>query len=363
MSLRITHYYPRAWMGDGGCTSAVHGWASAVAGTGAEVTVVSDGNGQPPALPHVRWLSTRHRASGRLRVPVGLEQLLEAKDVLVLHSGWAYHNVVAARAALRSRIPYVLTPHGAYEPNVFRRSRRTSKRLWWTVFERRLVTRASAVHLFFEEEQQQLRQLGYTGPVIVAPTGLTTIPDSTTTAARSKFLLWMGRFDIETKGLDLLLQALALLPPRTRPQARLHGPDWRAEKRQTEQLVRDLHLEDVVTIGPPLYGAQKWEVLRECGVFVFPSRWDAQSVMLLEAAAAGAPIVATNTTPFGRYLAAQRAALVVEAAPHALAAAIARVFASDEAIEYGSRAAGLVRDRFSWPAVAESYTRQLAAVL
>ena len=31
MNLRMVHYYPRAWVGDGGCTSAVRGWASALA--------------------------------------------------------------------------------------------------------------------------------------------------------------------------------------------------------------------------------------------------------------------------------------------------------------------------------------------
>src|SRR4030095_14349859 len=107
--------------------------------------------------------------------PIGLEQLLYGQDLLVLHSGWVYHNVQAARSAARSGVPYILTPHGAYDPNIFKRRRR-SKRLWWKLFERNLVTRARAIHVFFEEQRDELRELGYTGPVIVAPTGLT-IPD------------------------------------------------------------------------------------------------------------------------------------------------------------------------------------------
>ena len=361
MNLRIVHYYPRAWVGDGGCTAAVRSWASALAETGAHVTVACDGNGEAPPIHNVRWVSTRHKGWGRMRAPVGLERILDGQDLLVLHSGWVYHNLQAARSAARAGVPYVLMPHGAYEPNVFKR-RSTSKHVWWRIFEQGLVTRARAIHVFFEEQSDDLRQLGYTGPVVVAPTGMS-IPDFTSPSARSSHVLWMGRFDIETKGLDLLLHALASLHPRVRPRARLHGPDWRDGKQQTAQLVRELGLEDFVAIGPALYGTEKWEALRNCGLFVFPSRWDAHSVMLLEAAAAGAPIVVTSTTPFGRYLAAQQAALLVEAMPQAIASGIARGCSSEVGDECGIRASELVREKFSWPAVAESYAQQVSALL
>src|SRR5262245_28678887 len=159
MNKRIVHYYPRAWVGDGGCSSAVRGWAAALAETGAQVTVVYDGDGNPPASGDVRWLGASHRAWGRIRFPIGLEKILRGQDLLVLHSGWVYHNVQAARSATRSGVPYLLTPHGAYDPNVFNRRRR-SKRLWWRTFERHLVTRARAIHVFFEEQRDELRQLG-----------------------------------------------------------------------------------------------------------------------------------------------------------------------------------------------------------
>jgi glycosyltransferase involved in cell wall biosynthesis len=361
MNLSVVHYYPRAWVGDGGCTAAVRGWASALADAGAEVTVVCDQEGEAPRESQVCWLSAPHRAWGRIRFPIGLEQILHGRDLLVLHSGWVYHNVQAARSAARSGVPYVLTPHGAYDPNVFKRRRR-SKRLWWKVFEHQLVTRARAIHVFFEEQRDELRQLGYTGPVIIAPTGLT-IPDFKTQVGRSEFLLWMGRFDIEIKGIDLLLHALASLPPSARPRARLHGPDWRGGKQQARQLVRELGLGDYVQIGPPLYGSEKWEALRGCGFFIFPSRWEGQGLMALEAAAAAAPLVVTSTTSVGRHLAAAQAAILVEPTVESIAAGIVRGYSSSDAGEFGARASQLVRERFSWPAVAESYAHQLRDLL
>jgi glycosyltransferase involved in cell wall biosynthesis len=296
-----------------------------------------------------------------MRAPVGLGPILDGGDVLVLHSGWVYHNLQAARAAARSRVPYLLTPHGAYDPNIFKR-RSGSKKVWWKVFEQQLVTRAHAVHVFFDEQRDELRDLGYTGPVIVAPTGLT-IPAFTPQAARAEFLLWMGRFDIEIKGIDLLLQALASLDPRVRPRTRLHGPDWRGGKEQTKHMVRELGLDDYVTIGPALYGAEKWDALRDCGLFIFPSRWEGQGLIALEAAAAAAPLIATNTTSVGRHLAAARAAFLVEPTAQSIAAGIVRGRATADNEEFGIRASQFVRERFSWPVVAESYAEQLKALL
>jgi glycosyltransferase involved in cell wall biosynthesis len=308
----------------------------------------------------VRWLSTEHRGSGRLRAPVGLERILDGNDLLIIHSGWAYHNLKAARAAAHMGLPYLITPHGAYEPNVFRR-RKTLKTIYWTLFEKQLVMRARAIHVHFDEQADELRALGYRGPVVIAPNGVR-IPELTPRTDKSDYVLWMGRFDIETKGLDLLLQGLASLKPAARPRTRLHGPDWRGGKEQTEQLVRHLGLEECVSIGPPLYGSDKWDALRECGVFVFPARWDGQSVMLLEAAAAGARLVVTNTTPVGRYIAAHQGALLVDAKPDAIASGMVRGLSS-EADGLGPRASQVVHERFSWPAVAESYAKQLRAVL
>jgi glycosyltransferase involved in cell wall biosynthesis len=360
MNRRIVHYYPRASVGDGGCSSAVRGWASAVAQTGAQVSVVCDDMGDIPPSGQVCWLATAHRRRGRFRCPVGLERVLSRGDVLILHSGWVYYNVHAARVAAASGVPYVLTPHGAYDPNVFRRTR-PAKRIWWALFERRLVRQACAIHVFFEEQRQQLRQLGYTGPVIIAPNGLAAPPFEPRPAG-STDLLWMGRFDIETKGIDLLLCALASLPPAMRPSTRLHGPDWRGGRQRVADLIRQLHLEGVVTIGDPLYGAEKWKALRDCALFVFPSRWEGQGLMALEAAAAAAPLVVTSTTAVGRHLAAADAAILVEPTPESIAAGIL-TGCSAPARELGARASAFVRKQFSWPSVAESYAQQLQAVL
>jgi glycosyltransferase involved in cell wall biosynthesis len=295
-----------------------------------------------------------------LRYPVGLGNYLKDADLLMLHSGWVYHNARAARDAQRAGVPYLITPHGAYDPNVFAR-RRAIRELWWRTLEDPLLRRALAVHVSFEGERLQLERR-YSGPVIVAPYGFAAPQLGHERPRSGDYLLWMGRFDVQQKGIDLLLTALARLPSDHRPRTRLHGPDFRGGKQAALNMVRQLGLERDVTVEPPIYGDDKWRALRECKLFVFSSRWDSNSVAVLEAASAGAPIVATSTTFIGQAFAAEEAAILVDADASSMADGILAA-SSPEARRVGARAAQVVREKFSWPSVAESFLRQLEKLL
>ena len=360
--MRIVRYYPRALTGDGGMTNAVRQWSSYAARAGAEVTMAFD-RGVPPAEPNgVRWQAVRHEGPDALRVPCDLEQALDGADVLVLHSAWALHNVRAAEVARRLGVPYLLEPRGAYDPHIVRR-KRLLKAAWWHVWERALVANAAAIHVFFEPERAHLEALGYHGDVVVAPNGIVPPRDVTWDGGSGGYVLWMGRFDPEHKGLDLLLGALALLPPGERPSLRLHGPDYRlgGGKEAVRRMVEQLALGDAVAIGEPVHGTAKWELLSRATGFVYPSRWEAFGNSVAEAAALGVPTL-TTPYPFGQFLAARGGAFVADANPAALAEGL-RALRSPAARATGGRGARVVRECMPWDIVTRSWLEQTEAVL
>ena len=357
-SLRLAHYYPRALAGDGGCSYAVRGWASVCAELGAHVAVGYDEPGDRRIEGSVDVRRLPHRGRGPLRMPHDLDQILDC-DYLILHSAWVSHNLRAGNIAFRRGVPFIITPHGAYDSNVFAR-RPIEKQAWWTLLERRLVGRASVVHLFFEEERTRMRDLGYCGPVLVAPNGVT-IPPIDRHRDEGRYVLWMGRFDVHNKGLDILLNAIARLREQERPPVRLHGPDWRGGKAEAIELIRRLGLKQTVTVGPPMYGESKWRTLSNASLFVFPSRWEAQGIIALEAAGSGAALVATDTTFVGREFIAESAAIGANADPDDLAAAILRGWMSDTE-EVRRKAVALVRSRYSWEAVGRRFLSELRRI-
>ncbi|MGH2811588.1 MAG: glycosyltransferase, partial [Actinomycetota bacterium] len=294
--MRIVRYYPRALIGDGGMTGAVRRWSQGLAETGAEVVIAFDRGDLSVDGAGVEWIKVRHVGRKGFRIPVGLEEILAEADLIVLHSGWVSHGIRAASVARRLGIPYLLEPRGAYDPHILSRRPRL-KRTWWSVWEESLVMNARAVHVFFDEEEPHVRGLGYPGPLVVAPNGAEPGGEQWD-GGSGGFLLWLGRFDPEHKGIDLLLDGLALLPRPRRPKVRLHGPDWRGRKQLVEAMVAERGLSGWVSVEEAVYGDDKLSLLRTASGFVYPSRWDACPNAVLEAVGMGVPTM-TGPYPLG----------------------------------------------------------------
>jgi glycosyltransferase involved in cell wall biosynthesis len=223
-----------------------------------------------------------------------------------------------------------------------------------------MVRAARAVHLFFHDEEPQLRRLGYRGPVVVATNGIDP-PPSRWDGGSGGYVAWLGRFDPHHKGVDLLVEAVGRIPAPERPALRLHGPDWRGGKGRIARAVHEQGLSRWIEVCDAVYGQDKWEVLSRAGAFVYPSRWEGFGNSVAEAAAIGVPIVATPY-PLGRVLAARGAAILAEATSESIAAALRQLRRSDTAA-LGRCARDVVLGEMGWDKVARSWLAQVEATL
>ena len=357
--MRIVQYHPRASGGDGGITNSVRRLSEALARAGAQAIIVSDAETEAPDFDGVIWRMIEHRRLGRLLFPVAFDEAIRDADLVVLNSAWTLHNVLAARTARRLGIPYVLAPRGAYDPHIFRRNR-VLKMIWWWTAERRLVSGACAIHVFFSSQGQGLAHLGYMGPVLVAPNGVA-VPIPPPSITTGGYFLYLGRFDPEHKGLDLLVRAVAAAPRGSLPLVRMHGPDWANGKERVMRLVDELGVGDRILIGDAVYDDAKWQLLAAASGFIYPSRWEGFGNAAAEACALGVPTVVTPY-PLGRYLADHDAAILADPTVDALLAALTQLN-SPKAAAIGQRAARLVRETFTWDSVAQAWIDQAGALL
>jgi glycosyltransferase involved in cell wall biosynthesis len=155
------------------------------------------------------------------------------------------------------------------------------------------------------------------------------------------------------------------VPPAERIPTFIMGRDW-GMRPGLELQARRLGIEhDLIWLGhvedPSIYRA----VFRRAAAFLFPSEWEAFGLVLLEAMAAGVPIVATAVGGVPEVLDGGRAGrLVPYGDPDALAAGIREALGSPE------KSAALVAvgrrrvQNFSWDRVIEDHLalyRELAA--
>ncbi|HEV2165666.1 MAG TPA: glycosyltransferase family 4 protein [Thermoplasmata archaeon] len=243
----------------------------------------------------------RHRAIPLLPAPHGLGtfapgQLLDAlssrADVLHAHAFGYFPTWAGTLARRLGTAKLAITAHsdeGSGTPGSWRYAR--------------LVTlgtlrQADRVVAQSEIESDRLRELGVDpGRIERIPTPIDLgefrlLPPRAPKGPRA-VVLYVGRLYLAQKGLDVLLRAVARLPSELRPDLRLVGEDWGGLDRLVA-LARHLGLEDRVRL---LGGLPRAQVLREYGaadLFVLPSRFDSFPVVLLEAMAAGLPILATR---------------------------------------------------------------------
>ncbi len=104
-----------------------------------------------------------------------------------------------------------------------------------------------------------------------------------------KYILYLGRYDISQKGLDLLLKAYALTDPKnTLPLAFYgHGSD----ENTLRETITNLKLSSRVSVHKGAYDKKKEEVLSHASSVAFPSRHEGFSLFSLEALASGLPLI------------------------------------------------------------------------
>ena len=163
----------------------------------------------------------------------------------------------------------------------------------------------------------------------------------------------VGRFS-EEKGHRYLLEAMARLR-ETLPEARLVLVGYGALEGDLRSRAAGLGLDGTVTFAGERDSS---EVLRSFDVFVQPSLYESQGIAILEAMAAGVPVIATEVGGVGDAVRNEVTGLLVPPAdPDALASAVVRL-AGDRVLSdrLSGEAARAVRERFSIASMLQAYS-------
>ncbi|MGH3333962.1 MAG: glycosyltransferase family 4 protein [Nocardioidaceae bacterium] len=162
---------------------------------------------------------------------------------------------------------------------------------------------------------------------------------------------FIGRLDEPRKGLDILLDALPAIA-RQRPGVRLlvvgRGDVVRARSRIREDL-----RENVLFLGP-VDDREKAQVLRTADVYVAPNTGgESFGIILVEAMAAGACVVASDLPAFDRVLEGGRCGLLFDVGDStALGEEVCALLADQKRREELREAAGAAVDQYDWANVA-----------
>lgn len=170
--------------------------------------------------------------------------------------------------------------------------------------------------------------------------------------ARPPLVLFIGQL-VPRKGYDLLALAMPLVA-RAVPEARfVFVSHNRGGEPELRRIAAEGGVAERLAIVGPVSEAEKIGLLREAAVMAAPSRYEGFGIPLIEALAAGAPVVTTDVVAGNEIIAHERTGLLTPYGDvEALAAAIIRLL-RDRAL--GARLAAAGRT--------EAFTRYSAETL
>ncbi len=310
-------------------------------------------------IPGRKALSLRHPE--RLwRQPVADELITRIRSFrpdLVNSHLWTWDKIpTVADAARRTRTPFVQSLYDSWgSGKLGRRAMRALNRAAG------LTALSRATRDYFSSFARRARQ----AHIVLGGVDLAAAEAAPAYRRERPYILSAARIDLRQKALDLLVEAFALAAPEFLSVDLLiagDGPD--REKLAALAAARGI-ADRVFVLGARLR-AELWSLYKGARCFAMPSRMpEGLGLVFLESMACGRPVIATAAGgALEIVFHGDNGLLVDRLEPAAWAGAIRAMLADAAACDaMGRRGYAMVRERFSWRAVAERHCAAYAEAL
>lgn len=294
-------------------------------------------------------------------------------DIIHSHGLWMYPSLLSERWGRWSGRPRIVSPHGMLDGWALR-NRRWRKCLAFFMYEKRNLTRSTAIHALNERERMAIRGLGIAAPIAIVPNGVRLVesrryeaPWDVEWAAGKKVLLYLGRIH-RKKGIDMLIDALIDL----RRKGSSFMEEWvvavvgwgeREFEGALKEKVSEGGVEKSVLFVGGLFGEDKQAAYACADAFILPSLSEGLPMVVLEAWSHSLPVLITSecNLPCG---AAVGAAIDIEPSSISISIALESMneIADEELVRMGKKGRRLVEREYSWEVVADKMAEVYAWV-
>ncbi len=235
-----------------------------------------------------------------------LERFRASEEIAydLVHSHYYLSGQIGSLARNHWRVPHAFMFHtlGVLKNRIASSPKEPGLRI---AAEKRLAVECDLIFAATEREKRQLVELygASPGKIHVVPCGVDTEKFQTAERSESRarlelregepVILYVGRFD-PIKGVDRLLAAASILRRELRPRVVLvgGGGENASEERKLRALCSELSLNDCVTFAGRKVHDELPDYYRAADVLVLPSHYESFGLVVLEALACGAPVVA-----------------------------------------------------------------------
>jgi glycosyltransferase involved in cell wall biosynthesis len=258
--------------------------------------------------------------------------------------------------ARRARIPYLLRTIGQLSPWSLAQSK-LRKQLMLQLVEKRNLDAASLLHFTTPRERDEcFTAFGQSFPSLVLPLGvrLPSLLPEVKSQKEGLRLLFLSRLHPK-KQLEVVLKALSLLQteyPQGHWQLDIAGSGEPAYLSSLQKLAGQLNLTQRCRWLGHVQGDAKTSLLQQADWFLLPSAAENFGIAVVEAMAAGTPVIVSPQVAVADMIVAAGAGLVCPSDPAALCTVLRKHFQGpSSAMRMAARS--LAETTFSWSSVAD----------
>ncbi len=302
-----------------------------------------------------------------------LDDLIVDYDVVHIRSLYYFSQFAAFRHATRHAIPYVVSPHGALDPYL-RRQGRLHKMAADILWQERMLVGATAVHIDSEEEGLTFADRAPSVRRVLIPNGFDWGKFQNLSggdAFRERYLAGSGGPIVMNigrvtpkKGLDILIRAFAQVV-RTVPECWLVvvGPDNDGLQPKLAALAAREGVGDRVVFTGLISDEEKRAALTAADVWALSSHTENFGVAVVEAMAAGLPVVISPGINIAADIATANGGIVSALTPEAFATEIVALLQDDARRTSLGQTGRDFAKRYDWSIVARQFEQLYAEVI
>jgi len=228
-------------------------------------------------------------------VTFGMIQALSGANLVHAHGYGRFPTFLAPVCRLMG-IPFVTTPHSGWGRKSF------AKSFFDAIVPKVSLNWSDVVIALSKQEIAYLRSIGVSRQVVLIPNGINLKEFETEGEGKKERgsatteLLFIGRIDIEQKGLDVAVSALSTLTTRSGMNVNLTmiGPGSQQAISKIRMLAKEHGVLGRVSFYPPPPRAELIGAMKKADILILPSRIESFPLVLLEAMAAGIPVIASR---------------------------------------------------------------------
>lgn len=255
-------------------------------------------------------------------------------DVIHIHGLFNPVSSFSATICRKRGFPYVIRPFGTLSGYTFSRNR-WFKKPWFQFIDKPNLNGADGIHFTTEAEFREANRLGI--PLekkkwVVPPPFRGEMSGDITSEDKFKepVCLYMSRLH-PIKNIEVLLHAWSDVSNKI-PKAKLliAGSGDKSYEQSLQKLANNLNLSDSVEFKGFVTGNEKSDLLKKSWVFALPSQHENFGIAVLEAIAAGLPVVISPEVQLADFVKATDTGQVVPREPKEIADEIIQLFKDED---------------------------------